>query len=229
MSNYSSSITRTVSDAIYKTFGWMSLGLALTATISYTLWQASYAYNIAAMRFAMIPLIIIQVLLAVALTSFYQKLSHAALITAFTAYAALTGVTLSPLFIVYELTSLIAVFAISSGMFALTAFYGYYTKKDLSSFGLFFIISLFGLMILQLVNMFIKSAAFDSVLAFFGVIIFAALTAFDMQKIKNILSDMAYDKETQDKMAVTGAFILYLDFINLFLYLLRLLGKQRRD
>ncbi len=227
MMQYSSSIARLVTSALYKTFGWMALGLSLTAGASYLMWATSSIQRLAHMGVSIIFLFIAQFALVFALTALRDKLNYSATVVAFLAYASLTGVTLSAIFMMYEMQSIIGVFFIASSMFALVAAYGMVTKHDLSALGFFAVAALFGLIILGLVNLFIRSALFDGMLAFIGVLVFAALTAYDVQRIKYLLSEMAHSREDQNKMAITGALFLYLDFINLFLNLLRLLGKRK--
>ena len=140
----------------------------------------------------------------------------------FWGYSLLMGVSLTPIFLLYTQSSLVRVFLITAGSFGALSLYGYTTKKDLSGMGSFLIMGLFGLIIASIVNIFVKSSGFDWALSFIGVGIFAGLTAFDSQKIRMIYSSSDSD-EMLTKKALMGALSLYLDFINLFLYLLHLL------
>ena len=144
----------------------------------------------------------------------------------FWGYAVLMGVSLTPAFLLYTQSSLVRVFLITAGAFGGLSLYGYTTKKDLSGMGSFLIMGLIGLIIASIVNIFVKSSGFDWALSFIGVGIFAGLTAFDSQKIRMIYSSADND-EIITKKALMGALSLYLDFINLFLYLLRFMGDRK--
>ena len=144
----------------------------------------------------------------------------------FWSYAALMGISLTPIFLLYTQSSLVRVFLITAGAFGALSLYGYTTKRDLSGMGSFLYMGLFGLIIATLVNLFLKSSGLDWALSIIGVGIFSGLTAFDAQRIRVIYNSTDND-ETITKKALSGALSLYLDFINLFLYLLRFLGDRR--
>lgn len=144
----------------------------------------------------------------------------------FWSYAAIMGISLTPVFLLYTQSSLVRVFLITAGSFGALSLYGYSTKRDLTGFGSFLYMGLFGLIIASIVNIFLKSSGFDWALSVIGVGIFAGLTAFDSQKIRLIYNASDSD-DTLTKKALSGALELYLDFINLFLYLLRFLGDRR--
>ena len=144
----------------------------------------------------------------------------------FWSYAAIMGVSLTPVFLLYTQSSLVRVFLITAGSFGALSLYGYSTKRDLTGFGSFLYMGLFGLIIALIVNIFLKSSGFDWALSVIGIGIFAGLTAFDSQKIRLIYNASDSD-DTLTKKALSGALELYLDFINLFLYLLRFLGDRR--
>lgn len=144
----------------------------------------------------------------------------------FWSYAALMGISLTPIFLLYTQSSLVRVFLITAGAFGGLSLYGYTTKRDLTGFGSFLYMGLIGLIIATIVNIFLKSSGLDWALSIIGVGIFSGLTAYDSQKIRQIYSS-SDDNETVIKKALTGALSLYLDFINLFLYLLRFLGDRR--
>ena len=145
----------------------------------------------------------------------------------FIAFSILNGMTMSVFFAVYTTASIALTFFVSAGMFGAMALIGYTTKKDLSSIGGFLIMALIGLIIAGLVNMFLRSTMFDLIISGLGVILFCGLTAWDMQWIKRALQDAPDMGEASQKIALLGALNLYLDFINLFLYLLRFLGDRR--
>lgn len=144
----------------------------------------------------------------------------------FWSYAALMGVGLTPIFLLYTQSSLVRVFLITAGSFGTLSLYGYTTKRDLTGVGSFLYMGLFGLIIAMLVNLFLKSSGLDWALSFIGVGIFSGLTAYDTQRLREIYSSVD-SSETLSKKALIGALSLYLDFINLFLYLLRFLGDRK--
>ena len=159
-------------------------------------------------------------------TARIQRLSLTTATTLFIIYSALNGVTLSSIFMVYAMTSIAKVFFITAGTFGVMALYGSVTKTDLSKFGNLFLMALFGLIIATVANLFIKSSGFDLILSYIGVVLFVGLTAWDSQQIKRALSMQAGLDESAQKVALLGALELYLDFINLFLYLLRIFGRS---
>lgn len=144
----------------------------------------------------------------------------------FWSYAAVMGISLTPILLIYTGASLTRVFLISAGAFGGLSLWGYTTKRDLTGMGAFLRMGLIGLIIALIVNMFVKSSGFDWALSIIGIIIFSGLTAYDTQSLK-IMYHPADDAEISSKKAVSGALQLYLDFINLFLYLLRFLGDRR--
>jgi FtsH-binding integral membrane protein len=144
----------------------------------------------------------------------------------FIAYSILNGLSLSAIFLVYELGSIFQVFLIAAGMYAAAATYGFVTKRDLSGMGSFLFMGLIGLILASLVNWFIGSSALDFAISVIGVLIFTGLTAYDMSRIKEQAIVMYAGEGLAHKRAIVGALSLYLNFINLFLYLLRLLGSR---
>jgi FtsH-binding integral membrane protein len=146
----------------------------------------------------------------------------------FLLFSILNGVTLSAIFVVYTMSSIATTFFVTAGTFAAMAFIGYTTKKDLTKIGGILLMALIGLIIASVVNIFLKNSMMDIVISAIGVLIFVGLTAYDAQKIKEMMLDCGTEvNDFTQKLAVFGALSLYLDFINLFLYLLRFLGKQR--
>ncbi|MBT3305225.1 MAG: Bax inhibitor-1/YccA family protein [Alphaproteobacteria bacterium] len=144
----------------------------------------------------------------------------------FWAFSAVMGLSLSHIFLSYTGSSIARVFFITSGTFAAMSLYGYTTKKDLTGLGSFLFMGLIGIIIASIVNMFLQSSAMQFVISVIGVLVFVGLTAYDTQKIKNMYSEVD-GSETASKKAIMGALTLYLDFINLFLMLLRLFGERR--
>jgi FtsH-binding integral membrane protein len=155
-----------------------------------------------------------------------QRLQFTTALTLFMVYAGLLGVTLTPIFLVYTGASITKVFFISAASFGALSLWGYTTQRDLSGMGSFMIMGLFGIIIASLVNLFLKSSGLDFAISAIGVIVFAGLTAWDTQRIKEMY-DASDDSNSAGRKAVMGALSLYLDFINLFLMLLRLVGDRR--
>lgn len=155
-----------------------------------------------------------------------EKLSGTMLMTVFIVYSALTGMSLSYIFVVYDLTAIIRTFFLSSAVFGIMAIAGYTTKTDLTKLGSILMIGLIGIVIASVINMFLGSSTMDYVISIIGVVVFTGLTAYDVQKLKRMGEVVISGTETAQKMALMGALSLYLDFINLFLMLLRLFGRR---
>jgi len=157
-----------------------------------------------------------------------QKMSLQAAQAMFWGYSVLMGLSLSPIFLAYTGESIARTFFISASAFGVMSIYGYSTKKDLTSFGTFLLMGVVGILIASLVNMFLASSGLSFAISVIGVILFTGLTAWDVQKLKNIYSfTVGFDGETKQKLAIHGALTLYLDFINLFIMMLRLFGSRR--
>ena len=208
-------------------YGWMCAGLALSGLVAwYT--ASSGLWQKVLMGPGMWVCIIAEVALVVILSASIKKLSVGAACLMFVGYAALNGLTLSVVFIAYELALVQRVFFITAGMFGGLALWGTFTKGDLSSIGSICGMALWGLIVAVFVNMFVHSSRFDWIVSFAGVLIFSGLTMWDAQKIKLLAQqEGSMDAATRHKVGLMGALELYLDFINLFLYLLRIFGKGR--
>lgn len=157
----------------------------------------------------------------------FQRLSATAVTLLFTIYSVLMGMSLSFIFLIYSLGSIATTFAIAAGMFGIMAIAGYTTKTDLTKFGSIMFMGLIGIIIASIVNFFLKSSQFDYIISFIGVLVFTGLTAWDVQKLKRIGEGTIYGHENTKKLMIMGALTLYLDFINLFLFLLRFLGNKK--
>ena len=205
----------------------MTLALAITGFTAYGvatspgLMQAIYTNPI-----LFWGLIIAEFALVIGVSAAINKLSLTTATLMFILYSVINGALLSYIFILYTASSISTVFFITAGTFAAMAFIGYTTKTDLSSWGKILLMALIGLIIATVVNVFIKSTMFDMILSYVGVLIFVGLTAYDSRKIKQMLLQAPDAGETAQKVALLGALSLYLDFINLFLYLLRIFGKR---
>jgi FtsH-binding integral membrane protein len=157
-----------------------------------------------------------------------QKLSYPILVTLFIAFSAVMGLGISSIFLVYSLKAILGVFASTSVLFGVMAVAGYTTNQDLTKFGSLMMIGLVGIIIASVVNWFLNSASLDYIISFVGVAVFIGLTAYDVQKLKNIAASEDIDGTLKSKLGLMGALSLYLDFVNLFLMLLRLFGGGRR-
>lgn len=212
-----------------KVYVWMTLALVITGFVAYGV--ASSPGIITALisnKILFWGLLIAELALVWTVSARINRLSLTTATMLFILYSALNGATLSMILLVYTMQSIASVFFITAGTFAVMALIGYFTKVDLSSLGKILMMALIGLIIATLVNAFLlKSGGFSLILSYVGVLIFVGLTAYDTQKIKQMLI-MADDvnEETQ-KIALLGSLSLYLDFINLFLYLLRIFGNSR--
>ena len=202
-------------------YGWMGGGLALTAVVSLmTASSPALLQAILGNRILFYALILGELGLVVAISAAINKISASTASLLFLAYAALNGLTMSTIFVAYTSSSIASTFIVTSGMFAAMSLYGYATKSDLTSWGSFLFMGLVGVVIASLVNMFLHSPMISWVLSICGVVVFTGLTAYDTQRIKN-------QGHTGLKGAVLGALTLYLDFINMFLSMLRLFGDRR--
>lgn len=157
----------------------------------------------------------------------FQKFSSTTLVLLFIIYAAIMGVSLSTIFLIYTASSIFTTFFITAATFAIMAVVGYTTKTDLTKFGSILMMGLIGIIIASVVNIFMGSETMDFIISILGVLIFTGLTAYDVQKLKRIGSGAEYGTEQTNKLAIMGALNLYLDFINLFLFLLRFLGDRK--
>jgi FtsH-binding integral membrane protein len=156
-----------------------------------------------------------------------NRLSYSVLTFLFLAFACVMGMSLSFIFLVYTIGSIVNVFITASLLFSVMAIAGYTTRQDLTKFGAILQMLLFGLIIAMLVNWFVGSAQMDYIISFIGVAIFVGLTAYDVQKLKRIGAGMEYGEASSGKMVIMGALTLYLDFINMFLFLLRMFGSRK--
>jgi len=218
------------SNFMYRVYGWMSFALVITAAVSFYVSQNPAIYEpIKNNVWLLVGLFILQLLLVIFISAAIMKISYAAAFLAFIIYAASVGLTLSFIFEIYTEASIYKTFLVTAGMFGGICLYGYFTKSDLTSVGSFAFMGLIGLILASIVNIFLKSPGFEFVLSIVGVVIFILLTAYDSQKIKQMARGLMASKETRKKIAILGALTLYLDFINLFLFMLRFMGQGRKE
>ncbi len=213
---------------MYGVYGLMSGGLALTATTAYMISKIPHIqYTLLGNPILMTLIVIGQFALVIGLSAAIQRLTFPMALTMFFVYALSMGVTLSTVFMVYTEASIVQTFAVAAGMFGISSIYGYLTGADLTKIGNIMMMLVWGIILALFVNFFMRSPMLDLVVSAIGVVVFTVLTAYDTQKLKQMGEYMLDDNEMVPKVAVIGALTLYLDFINLFLFLLRFLGRQR--
>jgi len=219
-----STLHESADDILWITYRWMSLGLALTGLVA---WLVSHSPGAVEMfvnnHIVFYGLMFAQLGLVVAFSTMAGRVSAAAAATMFFAYAGLTGVTFSVLFLVFTASSIASTFFVTAGAFAGLSIYGATTHRDLSAIGRFALFALIGLIIASVVNIFLASSALMWITTFAGVVIFAGLTAYDTQNLKAMYAEAG----NRGNLALRGALRLYLDFINMFLFLLNLTGRRR--
>jgi FtsH-binding integral membrane protein len=213
---------------VTKVFWWMFIALLTTAGISY--YVASSPQLIATIftnQMLFFGLIIAQLGVVIILSAAIGRLSATVATALFFLYSALTGLTLSVVFIAYTSESLVTTFLITSGTFGAMGIYGYTTRKDLTSIGSICFMGLIGIIIASVVNIFFRSTFLHTAVSYIGVLVFVGLTAYDAQAIKKMGPQLREGSEEEHKGAILGALKLYLDFINLFLLFLRIFGRRR--
>lgn len=214
-------------DFITKVYGWMSLALVITGIIAYLTATSQAILNfVFGIPYMFLGLLIGEVLLVIGLSAMINKMSATTATFIFILYSVINGLTLSVIFLVYTQGSIALTFFVTALTFGCMSAYGYFTKKDLTSWGNLLLMALVGLVIASVANLFMKSEMLYWITTYAGILIFVGLTAYDTQKIKN-MNMIGADGETARKGAIMGALTLYLDFINLFLLLLRLLGRKK--
>ncbi|MBR6252904.1 MAG: Bax inhibitor-1/YccA family protein [Clostridia bacterium] len=222
---YSDTFESSKDSILSRVFLWMTAGLGLSAIAALT------SFKIFGMALFTAPvfygLIIAELVLVLVFSRKITTLSATAAKLIFIAYSVINGITLSCIFFVYEIGSIYITFFITSSMFAVAAIYGKVTKQDLSGIGTYLVMGLWGLIIAGTINMILHSSGLEFFTSFIGVIIFVGLTAYDVNRLKD-LAVQGGNEESVQKIAIWGALQLYLDFINLFLRLLRFFGKRRR-
>lgn len=212
-----------------KVYLWMTLGLVMTGlAAAYVAGNASLMQTLFSSSTSVLLLVLVELGVVFYFSARIMHMSFATAGMLFAVYALLNGVTLSVIFVLYSLEGIMTTFFVTAGMFGAMSLVGYFVKRDLSAIGRFLFMALIGLIIATVVNLFVASSALYWGITYLGVLIFAGLTAYDTQKIKHML--MSYGTEVNDgtmKLALLGSLTLYLDFVNLFLYLLRFFGGNR--
>lgn len=215
---------------IVKVYMWMSLGLFLTAGLAVApiliLGEEAYYELISQYIYVVYGLMALEFLIVLGLSFLINKIPAVIGFLLFLFYAALNGITLSPIFLIYTGGSIFSTFLVCGMMFGGTSVLGFITKMDLSKMGGYLTMALIGLIVAMVVNMFLHSSTITWIISLIGVVLFVGLTAYDTQKIKNMAGSVDSASEDGKKASIMGALALYLDFINMFLFLLRLLGKR---
>ena len=218
---------RTTDSMLRKVYFWMCGALAITGLTAYYVASSQELLQlILGSRSSLFLLIIIELGLVIGLSAAIGRMSATTATLMFILYSVVNGATLSVIFLAYSTTAIATTFFVTAGTFAAMAVYGAVTKKDLTRMGSLLVMALLGLIIAMVVNIFLKSDTMSFMISCVGVVIFVGLTAYDSQKIKALLGG-AEENEMTQKIAVLGALTLYLDFINLFLNLLRIFGSRR--
>ncbi|EOV7882727.1 TPA: Bax inhibitor-1/YccA family protein [Yersinia enterocolitica] len=210
-------------------YGWMTCGLLLTAVVAWYAANTPEVMNfIFSSQITFFGLIIVQLGLVFVISGMVNRLSGSMATSLFMLYSALTGLTLSSILIMYTGASIASTFIICAGMFGAMSVYGYTTKRDLSGMGSMLFMGLIGIVLASIVNIWLKSPALMWAVTYIGVLVFVGLTAYDTQKLKNMGAQLdSNDRDNFRKYSIVGALTLYLDFINLFLMLLRIFGNRR--
>jgi len=218
-----------VNSFVRSVYNWMFVGLAVTGFIAYYVstneGMMSFIYG---HRMVFWGILLAELALVFAISGMVNRMSAGTATGLFVLYSALNGLTLSVIFLLYTRSSIVSTFFICAGTFLACSIYGWTTKRDLTSLGGFLMMGLFGIIIASIVNIFLRSGAVNVIVSYIGVLVFVGLTAYDTQKLKNMaLSQPAgIDGGVLRKGAILGALSLYLDFINLFLFLLRIFGSR---
>ena len=210
-------------------FAYMSLALAISGALAYLFGTTDLIFSLVT-RSGMTPLGWIVMLtpfaFILAMNFGFNRMSFTTLLAVFLGYAAVMGISLSFIFLVYDLGIITKVFFITAGLFGAMAFIGYTTKTDLTKFGGILMMAVIGIVIASVVNMFMKSSQMDYIISCVGVLVFTGLTAYDVQKIKRIGAGVEFGTAEASKLALMGALSLYLDFVNLFMFLLRVFARR---
>ncbi|MDK2976356.1 MAG: uncharacterized protein PWP06_831 [Candidatus Marinimicrobia bacterium] len=225
----SDAVAEAQKEFVTKVFGWMTAALVVTGVVARGVFtSAALQQFVFGTPFVFFGLIIAELGLVIYLSAAIHRMSAATATWTFLAYSALNGLTLSVIFMAFTSESLASTFIITAAMFGAMAAWGYFTKKDLTGLGSLAFMGLVGILIATLVNLFLRSEGIYWIVSYVGVLIFTGLTAYDTQKIKEMaVMGGSEDTESYQKVAVLGALTLYLDFINLFIMMLRTMGRRR--
>jgi FtsH-binding integral membrane protein len=208
-------------------YAWMAVGLAVTASVGWLVASNTSALKHLFSGGALIGIFIVQIILVVAISGAINRINAAVATALFVLYAAINGLLFASIFLVYSLPSIAGTFIACAAMFGAMSLYGMFTKANLTSMGKIMFMALIGLIVASVVNFFIANSALYWIISYAGVLIFAGLTAYDTQRLQVIANQTQGNAALAARLSVSGALMLYLDFINMFLFLLRLMGKQK--
>lgn len=222
------SVQKQISNFMYAVYAWVAVGLSIASATAYAIASSpSFFLALRQNPLLMIGIFVGQLVLVMVFTGMIRKINFVVAAMLFLILTASYGVTFSAILYAYTTASVLATFITTAATFAVMAVYGYMTRSDLTSIGSIAMTILFGMIIAMFVNIFLQSPVFNIIISGVGVVIFTLLIAYDSQKIKRIGQEMLYHNEALNKVALLGAFTLFLDFINLFLFLLQFLGRRR--
>lgn len=213
---------------ISKVFGWMFIGLLLSAGVAYYVsTNLSIVGLILGNNFLFFGLMIVEVILVSVLSARITRLKYGTAVSMFLVYAALNGITLSVIFLAFTQQSLVTAFGITAVTFGAMCIYGYFTRADLTQFRSLLFMGLIGLLVLSVVNVFLRSSGLEWFISILSLFVFLGLTAYDMQKLKAYYFGTEGNQVLRGNLGIIGALSLYLDFVNLFLTILRLFGRRK--
>jgi len=208
-------------------YAWMSAGLVVTAAVAYAISNTPSLQQWALSTPVLITSFVIEFALVITISSAINRINAAVAIAMFLLYSAVNGFVLSILFLMYTKVSLGGTFVVTAGAFGAMSLYGYVTQRDLTRIGSLLFMALIGIILASVVNIFMHSSMLYWIITYAGVLIFVGLTAYDTQRLKEVAAQTENDPKLASRLAVVGSLVLYLDFINLFLLLLRLMGDRR--
>ena len=215
-----------IHDAMQQVYLWMGAGLLVTAAMSSIVFNTSVLWSFILNTYVFLGLIIVEVILVIVISALVMRIQPPVAIGLYIFYAALNGITITPIAFVFTTSSIAVAFCITAGAFAGLALYGMTTKRNLSGIGQFMTMVLFGICIATITNLWLQSPLIDYVMSIVSVCVFAGLTAYDTQRLTQMAQQMDDDARL-NRFAIYGALILYLDFINLFVNIARIFGKRR--
>jgi FtsH-binding integral membrane protein len=218
-----------INEFIRSVYNWMAIGLGLTGVVAFYVSNSETLLKlIFGNQFIFFGLIIGELVLVFSISARVHKMQASTATSLFVLYATLNGATLSAIFLIYTRSSITSTFFICAATFIVSSIYGMVTKRDLTSMGQFMFMGLIGIVIASVVNLFVRSSGMSLIVSYIGVVVFVGLTAYDTQKLRTLALSQpdGLDSGTVRKGAILGALTLYLDFINLFLMLLRILGNR---
>jgi FtsH-binding integral membrane protein len=209
-------------------YAWMAAGLAITALVAYYVSSRPDIFFSIAKPGVFLVLLVVELLLVGTIAAAVQRIGPTAATLLFLLYAAINGLMLSAIFLAYAHAVIASAFIITAGMFLAMSLYGFVTRRDLTSIGALLFMALIGIILASVVSMFWHSSALTVAINYIGVLIFVGLTAYDTQRLKVLALQTAGDGRMASRMAISGALSLYLDFLNLFLFILSIMGDRRR-